>query len=194
MEQKTVYQLDAAGLLVGATTAFENPRSEGSFLIPAGCVEVPPPAFAAGERARWTGESWVVEEIPSEPVPPPASPTAADVAIERDRRLSAGFDFDFGDSRGVHRFGTTDADLRGWREVTDICAALLAKGEPAIAVRIATDTGETTVTAADWQSVLLSAGAFRQPIWRASFALQAMDPIPEDYADDAYWSAAASEV
>ena len=33
------------------------------------------------------------------------------VAAERDRRLALGFNYDFGDSRGVHRIGTTLADI-----------------------------------------------------------------------------------
>jgi hypothetical protein len=28
---------------------------------------------------------------------------------------------------------------------------------------------------------------FRQPIWAASFALETMNPIPSDYANNSYW-------
>lgn len=117
----------------------------------------------------------------------PDAPTPADVAAERDRRLAGGFSYDFGDARGVHVFATTEADLRGWRDVSDYAAALRANGDTMTTIAILTETGATAVTAADWADILIAAAAFRQPIWAASFALQAMDPIPADYADDSRW-------
>lgn len=62
---KTVYQLDAEGMLLGTTVADESPLERGVFLLPAGCVEVPPPSVAEGRRACWTGEAWAVEAIPT---------------------------------------------------------------------------------------------------------------------------------
>ncbi|MTH94878.1 hypothetical protein [Roseibium sp. RKSG952] len=112
----------------------------------------------------------------------------ADIIAERNKRLSIGFDHDFGDSRGVHRIGTTESDMRGWSEVTSIAQAAILAGDPDAEITIATDTGTVAVTATEWQSVLTAAHAFRQPIWQASFTLAAMDPIPADYADDSYWS------
>src|SRR3546814_5457791 len=35
----------------------------------------------------------------------------------RAAKMSVGFDYDFGDARGVHAFGTTAADRKGWDEV-----------------------------------------------------------------------------
>lgn len=131
-----------------------------------------------------------VSDPPTDPEPepdPPAPPTADDVIRERERRLAIGFDYDFGDARGMHRIGTTDADMRGWDEVTKVANAMLALGDQTSTIGIVTETGPTQVTALDWQHVLVAAGAFRQPIWAASFALQAMDPIPEDLAADHYW-------
>lgn len=125
-------------------------------------------------------------------VEPYAAPgaSAADVVAERTRRLASGFDYDFGDARGVHRIGITEQDLAGWREVTDLAGALLAKGMTTSPITIVTDTGVTQVMPGEWQEVLLAAAAFRQPIWAASFTLQAMDPIPADFADDSYWPTA----
>lgn len=115
---------------------------------------------------------------------------AVKVQAERVRRLAEGFDYDFGDARGTHRIGTTLADLEGWREVTDLSNALLASGDTVTQIDIVTDTGSCAVTAAEWQAVLLAAAAFRQPIWAGSFALQSMDPIPQDYAtNETYWTA-----
>lgn len=35
---------------------------------------------------------------------------------------------------------------------------------------------------------LIAAGAFRQPIWAKSFVLEAMNPIPDNYENDSYWT------
>lgn len=118
---------------------------------------------------------------------PPAPITPAQVIAERSRRLALGFDYDFADTRGVHRIGTTPDDMRGWDEVTTWASAAIALGNSSSTLQILTDTGPVTVTALEWQSILAAATAFRQPIWGASFALQAMDPIPQDYAAAEYW-------
>lgn len=126
--------------------------------------------------------------LPPEPEPvEPSPPTVDDVAAERARRLALGFEYNFGDSRGVHLIATTAADLIGWDEVTKWSNAAIALGTPAATLDILTATGPTTVTALEWQSILLAATAARQPLWAASFVLQAMDPIPADYADNIYW-------
>lgn len=130
---------------------------------------------------RWDGADVVAYE------PPPPAPKKADVIAERDRRLAMGFTHDFGDERGLHIFATTHEDMEGWNEVTVMAQALLAADDTSTHILIVTETGVTTVTASEWQSVLLAAAAFRQPIWQASFALQALDPIPPDYSDDSYW-------
>lgn len=111
----------------------------------------------------------------------------AAIVTERERRLAVGFDYDFSDARGVHRIATSDQDMRGWDEVTKIANAMLALGDTTSPIGIVTETGPTSVTAIEWQHVLVAAGGFRQPIWGASFALQAMDPIPADVTDDSLW-------
>lgn len=111
----------------------------------------------------------------------------AAIVAERERRLAVGFDYDFGDTRGVHRIATADQDMRGWDEVTKVANAMLALGDDISTIDIVTETGSVNVTAIEWQHVLVAAGTFRQPIWTASFALQAMDPIPEDVSEDGLW-------
>ena len=125
-------------------------------------------------------QRWTVETLSREDM-------AHFVGLERTRRLRLGFDYDFQDARGVHRIGTTDSDMDGWDEVTTVAQAAILAGLPTMAINIVTDTGPVTVTAMEWQSILLAAGAARQPLWAASFALQALDPIPADYADDSRW-------
>lgn len=110
------------------------------------------------------------------------------MVTERERRLADGFDYDFGDARGVHHIGTTAADMQGWDEVTKLANAQLALGDTGTTIQILTETGPAGVTALEWQQVLIASAAARQPVWLGSFALQAMNPIPADYADnDAYW-------
>lgn len=113
--------------------------------------------------------------------------TASDVIAERSRRLAQGFDFDFGDVRGVHRIGTTAEDRAGWQEVTDATGAMIALGNGSATLLIVTDTGPVEITASEWQQILVAAAAARQPIWQASFVLQQMEPIPRGFASDGYW-------
>lgn len=109
------------------------------------------------------------------------------VVAERDRRLAMGFDYDFQDERGVHRISTTPADMAGWDEVTKLATALSATGDTVSKITILTDTGSVQVTAQEWHQILIAAGAFRQPIWQASFVIRAMDPPPVDVTDDTLW-------
>ena len=109
------------------------------------------------------------------------------IVVERMRRLAAGFDHDFGDERGIHRIGTTEADQIGWSEVTTLSNALIALGDTVTTITAVTDIGPVEISALEWQAILVAAGQFRQPIWKASFALQAMDPMPADFTADQYW-------
>lgn len=119
----------------------------------------------------------------------PMSPTPEDVISERTRRLALGFDYDFADQRGVHHIGTTADDMSVWDEVSKGAQASINVGEPNATLNIVTNTGPVIVTAMEFQRILIAATAIRQPIRAASFALQAMHPIPADYAADHYWTA-----
>lgn len=112
-----------------------------------------------------------------------------DVVAERDRRIALGFEYDFADARGVHHIGTTPEDMKGWDEVTKLSQAAILLGNGGAEIQIRTETGQVTVTATEWQLILVAAGQHRQPIWHASFLLQDMNPIPANYADDIHWPA-----
>lgn len=129
-------------------------------------------------------------EFTAPPPPPLPAPTADDVIAERSRRLASGFNHDFGDARGVHHIGTNDADMKGWDEVSTFANALVALGNVSTLITAVTTTGPVQITGLEWQQILVAAAQFRQPIWAASFTLQAMTPIPADYASDVYWPAA----
>lgn len=118
----------------------------------------------------------------------PAAITADEVIVERERRLALGFDYDFGDERGIHHIATSPDDMRKWMdEVTPLAQSYINLGQPAGEITISTDKGMVVITAMEWQSILVAAAGYRQPLYAASFALMAMDPTPLDYADNAYW-------
>jgi hypothetical protein len=158
------------GVVTNVIEADEGFTIEGKTLVEAGTASI--------------GWLWDGETISA---PQPPMPTATEVIAERARRFELGFDYDFGDARGVHHIGTTPEDLAGWDEVTTLSNALINLSNGSATIDIVTNTGPATVTATEWQSILIAAGTFRQPIWAASFVLQATDPIPVDFADDSYW-------
>ncbi len=80
MKTKTVSQLDSAGYFVGLALADESPMEPGVFLLPGGTVDAPAPTVPQGQRAKWTGKAFALEDIPApEPEPQPPEPTRADV-------------------------------------------------------------------------------------------------------------------
>lgn len=115
--------------------------------------------------------------------------TVEQVVAERERRLALGFNYDFGDARGVHRIGTTKRDLEGWDEVSKYVGALIDAGQTSTTIHIATDTGPCTVTPIEWRAIEIASAQYRQPLWAKSFALMALAPtIPADYTNDSYWT------
>lgn len=70
---KKVYQTNDRGIFIGVTTADLSPLEQEVWLMPAGCVNVEPPKFNEGQLVRWTGKTWVVEDIPP-PLPPEPEP------------------------------------------------------------------------------------------------------------------------
>ncbi|MDI3184648.1 hypothetical protein [Pseudomonas paracarnis] len=56
--QRVVYQTDENGFYVGEATAYPDPKNPGSWLIPAGCVEIKPPHFIGKARPQWVDYKW----------------------------------------------------------------------------------------------------------------------------------------
>lgn len=68
---KKVSQLDINGYFVGTAIADESPLEPGVFLIPAGCVDAPPPsAITQGHRYKFSSKGWI-DEPPPKPAPEP---------------------------------------------------------------------------------------------------------------------------
>lgn len=56
---KTVCQLDENGVFMHQTTAdLDLLENNGSYLIPAGCIDAPAPEIREGHAARWDGSKW----------------------------------------------------------------------------------------------------------------------------------------
>lgn len=141
----------------------------------------------AGVSAGW-GYDEANKTFIAPPPPPPKEMTVLDLEEEVYIRLSAGVDFDFGDERGIHTFATTIPDMRGWDEVNTIANLHINKGNSSATINIVTDTGPVVVKADEWQDVFLAIHEFRQHVWSKSFALREMDPFPQDFKDDKYWT------
>ena len=56
MDHKDVYQLDHDRFLVGPATA--DKLIDGTWQIPAGCIENKPPIEKPGYRRQWDGKKW----------------------------------------------------------------------------------------------------------------------------------------
>lgn len=58
------YQTRSDGVFLGTATADPDPEEPGRFALPGGCVELDPPPFDAGQRARWENGAWLIEADP----------------------------------------------------------------------------------------------------------------------------------
>ena len=85
-----VYQTNAQGVYVGPTMADESPLEPGVWLVPAGCVETPPPEVLEGQMAVWESGSWATMPIPDESgvTTPPLTPEEILAAERAAMRLS----------------------------------------------------------------------------------------------------------
>lgn len=173
-----IYCRIADGLVVNRTV-FDGP-------IPQGWA-APGAIWIEHEEAQ-IGWSYAEGVFAPPPAPPPGPPSPSDVVAEQRRRLALGYDFDFGDARGVHHIATTEKDMQDWQEVTSWANARTARGDKVSTITIATASGLAEITAPEWWSIVDAGTAARQPIFQGAFWLLAQDPVPPDYAtNDAYW-------
>jgi hypothetical protein len=84
---KTVSQLDANGVYLGPASADPSPLEPDVWLLPGGCIGALPPDIPTGQRARWTGADFILEDCPPVAAPDdpiPRSPSARRAAAYRD--------------------------------------------------------------------------------------------------------------
>jgi hypothetical protein len=75
-----VYQTDHEGFFIGVSRADPDPLAPSNWLIPGGCVAVEPPVLSEGQRAQWSGDSWVIVDPVPEPTPEPVpEPTLEEI-------------------------------------------------------------------------------------------------------------------
>ena len=56
----TVYSYDPNGYYTGETSAREDPKTPGHYLLPARTTTVQPPALGANQAAQWTDPTWTI--------------------------------------------------------------------------------------------------------------------------------------
>lgn len=92
---KIVSQLDGAGFLVGPAVADPSPLEPNVFLMPGGCVDVPPIEVQPGKRAKLVEGVFVLEDTPAPDSEPTLAPTTAQmwerIKGYREVQKSAGF-------------------------------------------------------------------------------------------------------
>ena len=185
-----IYNYDQNGFFIGESIADESPLEPGVFLIPAMATTISPPENMDDFLLKFNNSTWGYVPYTEPEIEPEIEPTVTPAMVKNERnfRLSSGFDYDFKDSRGIHRIGTTNEDMVGWDEVTKFAQAAINLKAGTTTIDISTNTGLCTVTALEWQKILIAAAQYRQPIYAAFFNLQSMNPIPLDYKNDSYWS------
>ena len=114
--------------------------------------------------------------------------TASDVDNEVKRRLSQGFTYDFGDSRGKHLLATTDTDMQLWNnEITPLAQANINLGDSSAKLVIYTENGSVEITSEEWFEILKALGDWRQNLYQTGFQFKSLDAIPSDYNADTHW-------
>src|SRR6478735_6837218 len=201
IEKKIYYYHPDTGVLTGSGFADPSPldspdeeTGEPVWLIPNNATVIEPPQPMDGNIRIFRNGAWgyIKPNAPDDISEEPHGPSIDDVAAERDVRLTADIVYDFGEddpqNRGVQYLGMSPEDMKGWDVVTKLSTAAILGGHPEAPIGIRTNSGKITVTAAEWQAILIYAGQVQQPFYQASFDLQDLWPnIPDDYRDDKYW-------
>lgn len=123
MITKTVFQLDADGVLIGATAADESPLEPGVFLLPSGCVEIEPPPHVEGKLRVFSAGAWLYQDIPAiEPETPLPPPTIKDLKTLKILEINRECDVEI----GVIRNSYPETEVLSWpKQEAEAMAMLL---------------------------------------------------------------------
>ncbi len=83
MTTKTVFQLNAAGVLIGEAQADESPLEPGIYHLPAGCVEQDPPPPRDGQIRVFADGGWRYVPEPVTEFVPIIEPTAEEISAAK---------------------------------------------------------------------------------------------------------------
>lgn len=157
-----------------------------------GWADVAPslPAYDPAKQAapRWQDEAWVVDDLPPPPAPSPEAVTA-----ERDRRIDAGIVF------AGHPYQSRQSDRENIAGAAQLAfMAIVAGAQPGDLrwadadndfVWIAEDNSLVPMDAPTVIAFAKTAAGYKQALTMTARAIKDADPIPDDYADDAWWPA-----
>lgn len=157
--------------------------------LPANSTPTEPPKTTGEQVSQWTGSEWVV--LDSKPEPSAPEITSAMVDAERDRRISAGFDFE-----AVHyQSRPSDWEVYSGKALEAFIA--ISSGAQIGDLRwsdpdsdFAWITADNSRVPMDAQTVIelaKAASAHRTKLTFAGSYIKSLDPIPADYADDKWW-------
>lgn len=136
MSAKTVYQTDHLGIYTGTTQADTSPLEADVWLIPGGCVELPPPTPGEHQVPRWDGQCWqLISSYQGLTVY--NTTTGAPLVIERAGQLPAGYTLSAPSPGQVWRNGQWEDDIPAvvarlhqtrTAEINATCAAVITGG------------------------------------------------------------------
>lgn len=185
----TLYIWDAQRIYSHSVEA--DPRG----VMPANSTPTAPPETVGEQVAQWAGGGWVV--LDERPEPPVISATSDQIDAERDRRISAGFEFGgvWYQSRLPSSSHPGDWEVFSGKALEALIAQLsgaqpgdLRWSDPAEDFAwIAADNSRVPMDAQTVIELAKAASAHRSRHTFAGSDLKAMQPIPADYSDDKWW-------
>lgn len=180
----TLYIWDAQGIY--SRTIECDPLSA----LPANSTPAKPPKTTGEQVAQWTGAGWVVLDSKPEPSAPEITPVM--VGAERDRRISAGFEF----NGTMYQSRATDWEVYSGKALEAFIA--ITNGAQSGDLRwsdpdsdfawIAADNSRVPMDAQAVIELAKAASAHRTKLTFAGSDIKALDPIPGDYGADWRWS------